>query len=45
MLTTIFTILLAAILIGYGLWFGFGLIRHIRSGKYDTDKRLWEIGR
>lgn len=44
MLTTI-TIILAAIILGYGLWFGFGVIRYIRSGEYATDKRLWELRR
>ena len=45
MLTIILTSLLAVVLIGYGLWFGVGLIRYIRSGEYDTDKRLSEIRR
>jgi hypothetical protein len=44
MLTTI-TIILAAIVLGYGLWFGLGVIRYIRSGDYDTDKRLRELRR
>ena len=44
MLTTITIILVAAVL-GYGLWFGFGVVRYIRSGDYDTDKRLWELRR
>jgi len=44
MLTTI-TIILIAVVLGYGLWFGFGVIRYIRSGNYDTDKRLWELRR
>ena len=45
MLTNILTTLLAVFLIGYGLWLGVGLIRYIRSGDYDTDKRLSEIRR
>jgi hypothetical protein len=45
MLITLLTILLAVIVFGYGLWFGIGVVRYIRSGEYDTDKRLWEIGR
>ncbi len=45
MLTTILTILLAVIVLGSALWFGVGVLRYIRSGEYDTDKRLWEIGR
>ena len=44
MLTTI-TIILIAVVLGYGLWFGFGVIRYIRSGDYDIDKRLWELRR
>ncbi len=44
MLTTI-TIILTAIVLGYGLWFGFGVFHYIRSGEYDTDKRLWELRR
>ena len=45
MLTIILSTLLAVFMIGYGLWFGSGLVRYIRSGEYDTDKRLSEIGR
>lgn len=44
MLTTI-TIILTVIVLGYGLWFGLGVFRYIRSGEYDTDKRLWELRR
>jgi hypothetical protein len=44
MLTTI-TIILVAVVLGYGFWFGLGVVRYIRSGEYDTDKRLWELRR
>lgn len=43
--TTTITILLVAFVLGYGLWFGIGVIRYIRSGEYDIDKRLWELRR
>lgn len=36
-------ILLVALLLGGGLWNLFAFIRYIRSGEYETDKRLWEI--
>lgn len=44
MLTTI-TIILVAVVLGYGLWFGLGVVRYIRSGEYDTDRRLWQLRR
>jgi len=40
---TLFALLIAAFLFGGGLWSLFTFIRYIRSGEYETDKRLWEI--
>ena len=42
---TILVLLVAAILLGGGLWSLFTFIRYICSGEYETDKRLWEITR
>ena len=40
---TLLAILIAALVLGGGLWYGFTFIRYIRSGEYETDKRLREI--
>ena len=40
---TFFVILIAALVIGGGLWQLFTFIHYIRSGEYETDKRLWEV--
>jgi len=40
---TILAILIAAIVIGGGLWQLTAFIRYIRSGEYETDKRLSDI--
>ena len=40
---TIFGTLIALLIIGWAIWFLIGLIRYIRSGDYDIDKRLQNI--
>ena len=45
MLTDILTMILAAILLGGGGWYLFELIRYMRSGQYDVDKRFRELSR
>ena len=43
--TAILTILLAAIILGYGGWYLYVFIHYITSGEYDIDKRFREINR
>ena len=45
MLATLITILLAAIILGYGSWYLYAFIRYITSGEYDIDKRFREMKR
>lgn len=40
---TILAIVIAVILLGGALWHLFSFIRHVRSGEYEIDKRLWEL--
>ncbi len=40
---TILAILVAVLVLGGGLWYLFTFIRYVRSGEYETDKRLWDI--
>ena len=37
------TLIIGILLLAYGLWACIGAIRYIRSGEYETDKRLREI--
>jgi hypothetical protein len=39
----IFAVLIALLILGWAIWFLIGLIRYIRSGDYDVDKRLQNI--
>jgi len=40
---TIFGTLIALLFTGWAIWFLTGLIRYVRSGDYDVDKRLQNI--
>ena len=42
---TIFAALIALLVLGWAVWFVVGLVRYVRSGDYDVDKRLQNIGR
>lgn len=39
----IFAALIALLFAGWAIWFVIGLVRYIRSGDYDVDKRLQNI--
>jgi hypothetical protein len=39
----IFAALIALVVLGWAIWFLIGLVRYIRSGDYDVDKRLQNI--
>lgn len=43
--STIFTALIALLVLGWAIWFIIGLVRYVRSGDYDIDKRLQKISR
>ena len=43
MLADILTAILAAILLGCGLWYLLTFVRYMRSGQYTVDKRFWEV--
>jgi hypothetical protein len=43
--STIFITLIALLILGWAIWFIIGLVRYIRSGDYDIDKRLQNISR
>ena len=40
----IFAISIALLIVGWAIWFLVGLVRYVRSGDYDVDKRLQNIG-
>lgn len=40
---TIFATLIALLIVLWAIWFLIGLVRYIRSGDYDVDKRLQNI--
>lgn len=40
---TIFASLIATLILIWAVWFIVSMIIYIRSGQYDTDKRLREI--
>ena len=42
---TIFAALIALLVLGWAVWFVVGLVRYVRSGDYDVDKRLEKISR
>ena len=42
---TLIAILIAALVLGWALWFVIELIRYISTGEYDVDKRLRDISR
>jgi hypothetical protein len=37
--------ILALLVLLWAIWFVIGLIRYVRSGDYDVDKRLQEVSR
>ena len=39
----LFVTLIALLVLGWAIWFIIGLIRYIRSGDYDVDKRLQDV--
>lgn len=41
--STIFITLIALLILGWAIWFIIGLVRYVRSGDYDIDKRLQNI--
>ena len=41
--STILTALIALLVLGLAIWFIIGLIRYVRSGDYDIDRRLQKI--
>lgn len=43
--STIFITLIALLILGWAIWFIIGLVRYVRSGDYDIDKRLQNISR
>ena len=43
--STIFISLIALLILGWAIWFIIGLVRYVRSGDYDIDKRLQNISR
>lgn len=40
---TIFVTLIALLVLGWAVWFIIGLVRYVRSGDYDVDKRLQKV--
>jgi hypothetical protein len=42
---TIFLTAIALLVAAWAIWFLFALVRYIRSGDYDVDRRLDNIGR
>jgi len=40
---TLIVLLIAALFLGWAVWFVIATIRYIASGQYDVDKRLREI--
>ena len=42
---TLIAILVAALVLGWALWFVIELVRYISTGEYDVDKRLRDISR
>lgn len=40
---SVIAILIALLVAGWAIWFVIELIRYIRSGEYEIDKRLREI--
>jgi hypothetical protein len=42
---TLIAILIAALLIGWAIWFVIELVRYIVTGEYEMDQRLKNIGR
>jgi hypothetical protein len=40
---TLIAILIALVILGWGLWFIIEFIRYITTGEYETDKRLRDI--
>ncbi len=42
---TIFLTAIALLVAAWAVWFLFALVRYIRSGNYDVDRRLDNIGR
>ena len=36
-------ILIGIPILGYGLWFLSGLLRYVKSGQYEAEKRLTEV--
>ena len=41
--TSLFTILILALILGWAVWFVFGAIRYVVSGEYEVDERLRDI--
>lgn len=42
---TLIAILIAALVLGWALWFVIEFIRYITTGEYEVDKRLRDISR
>jgi hypothetical protein len=42
---TLIAILIAALLLGWAIWFVIELVRYIVTGEYEMDQRLKNIGR
>ncbi len=42
---TLIAILIAALVLGWAIWFVIEFIRYISTGEYDVDKRLRDISR
>ncbi|GER78886.1 MAG: hypothetical protein HZC39_13435 [Chloroflexi bacterium] len=42
---TLIVLLIAALFLGWAVWFVIAMIRYIASGQYDVDKRLRDICR
>ncbi len=40
---TLIVILIAALFLGWAIWFLIAMIRYIASGQYEVDKRLREV--
>lgn len=41
--SSIFGTLIALLVLGWAIWFIIGLVRYVRSGDYDVDKRLQKV--
>ncbi len=42
---TLIAILIAAMLLGWAIWFVIELVRYLVTGEYEMDQRLKNIGR